>query len=353
MSEFVVRLANGKHFSAGPRSTLLDAAQAAGLQLEHGCRNGRCGSCKTRVLQGRTQRIAADHCLSAQERDAGWVLSCADAAAEPLLLDCEDLAALAGISARTLPARISQLQLLSADVLRVVLRLPPASPLRYLAGQYVNIIGPGGLRRSYSMANAPQADGCLEFFIRRVAGGAMSDYWFQRAAPGDLLRIDGPRGSFYLRPPAGRDLLLLATGTGIAPIKALLETLTATVAADAAAAPRSIQLLWGGRQAVDLFWQPVFAGLPLVYTPVLSRAGSDWRGARGHVPQVLLQGRPDLAQAEVYACGSSAMLASAEQALLAAGLRARRFHADAFVSSAPEAAAAATHPQPTAEITTP
>lgn len=348
MSEFAVRLANGKTFGAGAHTTLLDAAQSAGLTLAHGCRTGRCGSCKTRVQHGRTQRIAAESCLSEHERQQGWVLTCADAAAEDLVLEGEDLAALEGIVPRMLPARIDTLQPLSEDVLRVVLRLPPASALRYLAGQYLNLIGPGGLRRSYSMANAPQADGRLEFFIRRVAGGAMSDYWFQRAAVNDLLRIDGPRGSFYLREPAGRDLLLLATGTGIGPIKALLEALACS-----AVAPRSVALFWGGRTPADLFWTPPSTGLPLVYTPVLSRAGSDWIGARGHVQQALLRTRPDWTRADVYACGSSAMVADAQQALAAAGLPAGRFHADAFVSSAAPAAAPAIRPPTPAEITTP
>ncbi len=341
MLESVVTLANGQHFSASPQSSLLDAAQSVGLNLEHGCRTGRCGQCKARVLQGRTRRIAPDLCLSDAQRAEGWVLTCADAAVTDLALDSEDLAELEGIVARTLPARIAVLQPLSEDVLRVVLRLPPRSGLRYLPGQYVNVIASGGLRRSYSMANAPQGDDQLEFFVRRVAGGAMSHHWFQRASPGDLLRIDGPRGSFYLRQPAQRDLVMLATGTGIAPIKAMLEAL-------GAARPRSVRLFWGGRTPADLFWTPAFADLPLAYTPVLSRAASGWPGARGHVQEALLRDGADWARTDVYACGSSAMLASAQAALQAAGLPARQWHADAFVSSA-DAPRLATP----AEITTP
>jgi CDP-4-dehydro-6-deoxyglucose reductase len=350
VSEFLVSLANGKSFGANGQISLLDAAQAAGLNLEHGCRTGRCGQCKTHVLQGRTQRIAADLCLSDAERSQGWVLTCADAAGSDVALDSEDLAELEGITARTLPARIHELQPLSEDVLRVVLRLPPRSGLRYLAGQYVNIIGAGGLRRSYSMANAPQGDDRLEFFIRRVPGGEMSDYWFQRAALGDLLRIDGPRGSFYLRQPAGRDLVLLATGTGIAPIKAMLETL-------ASAQPRSVRLLWGGRTQSDLFWKPAFADLPLKSTRPCSHARAATGPARAATcSRCCCKARPDLAQTDVYACGSSAMLASAQAALLAAGLPPQRFHADAFVSSASPAEPGAKReqrPQPQAETTTP
>lgn len=329
MIEYQVRLANGKQFAATAGTALLDAALAAGLPLEHGCRTGRCGSCKTQVLQGRTTRVGSDTCLSDAERAQGWVLSCTDAAASDLSLDAEDLAALAGIEPRTWPARIHSLQRLSSDVLHLVLRLPPTAALRALAGQYLNIVGPDGARRSYSMASAPQPGALLDFFIRRVPGGALSDYWFGRAAAGDLLRIDGPRGSFYLRPSAGRDVVMLATGTGIAPIKAMLEQLSATPGQ----APASLRLLWGGRTPADMFWTPSFPDLPLQFTAVLSRASEHWSGARGHVQQVLLATASQLTHTDVYACGSPAMISSARQALEAAGLPARQFHADAFVSA--------------------
>ncbi len=337
MGEYQVRLANGKQFAANAGTTLLDAALTAGLPLEHGCRTGRCGTCKTRVLQGQTTRVGSDTCLSEAEHTQGWVLSCTNAAASDLTLDTEDLAALAGIEPRTLPARIHSLELLSSDVLRLVLRLPPTAAWRALAGQYLNIVGPEGLRRSYSMASAPLPGGLLEFYVRRVPGGAMSDYWFGRAAQGDLLRLDGPRGSFYLRPSAGRHVVMLATGTGMAPLKAMLEQLHATSEQAPEQAPAALHLLWGGRTPADLFWTPSFPGLSLRVTPVLSRADASWPGARGHVQQVLLARETatatDLAHTDVYACGSPAMISGARQALVAAGLPARQFYADAFVSA--------------------
>lgn len=328
--EHTIRLVNGKQFAAKPDVTLLDAAQAAGLTLEHGCRTGRCGSCKTQVTAGQTERIQADSYLSRSQRQAGWILTCADAARSDASISAEDLGALHGISAKTWPARIDQISLLAADVCRVVLRLPPKAGLQFLAGQYVNIIGQGGLRRSYSMANAPQADGQLEFFVRRVDAGVMSAYWFTQAKVGDLLRVDGPHGTFFLRDVAGQDLTLLATGTGIAPIKAMLADLANRPAAQQ---PRTLQLLWGGRVPNDLFWAPD-ATLPgLQYTPVLSRAGTAWAGACGHVQDVLLRQSPPLHAAQVYACGSPAMLAAAQRSVLAAGLPAPAFYADAFVCS--------------------
>nr|WP_316639500.1 2Fe-2S iron-sulfur cluster-binding protein [uncultured Roseateles sp.] len=329
-AEHIITLANGKQFAATDEQTLLDAALAAGLPLEHSCRTGRCGSCKVLLLAGQTRPLRPDSCLSEAEHAAGWVLSCTEAAETDVSLDAEDLSPLQGIAPKTLPARIARLERLADDVLRVVLRLPPNAAFRYLPGQYVNIIAPGGLRRSYSIANAEVGAGQLEFYIRQVDGGALSAYWFERAQANDLLRLDGPRGSFYLRDVAGARLIFLATGTGIAPIKALLEQLSRS---DAAALPASVELLWGGRQPADLFWTPETTLPALNYTPVLSRADAGWNGARGHVQDVLLAQNASLAGAQVYACGSSAMIESAREQLQTAGLARKSFHSDAFVSS--------------------
>jgi CDP-4-dehydro-6-deoxyglucose reductase len=328
-----VTLANQKQFEAAAGVPLLDAARAAGLTLEHSCRTGRCGSCKTQVRSGRTIAIVPEPSLTRAERDAGFVLTCARSAADDLELDIEDLPA-ADIEVKTLPCRIDSLQRLAPDVMKVVLRLPPGAALRYLPGQYIDVIGKNGLRRSYSVANAggkvDGATGRLELHVRQVEGGAFSRYWFQDAQPSDLLRFEGPRGSFFLRDLAELDLVLLATGTGIAPVKAMLAEL-ATRPADAQ--PRSVSLLWGGRRPADLYWQPAFEGLH--YTPVLSRADAAWTGARGHVQDVLLQAGSDWARTAVYACGSPAMIDGARAALTAAGLAPRRFVSDAFLNSAP------------------
>lgn len=332
--QFKVRLTrSAKQFEAAGGVSLLDAARTAGLVLEHGCRTGRCGSCKVQVLDGHTQPCGSDLFLSAAERAQGWVLSCAVAAASDLSLDAADLGELAELPVLTLPARVAALERPAPDVLRLRLRLPPGSALRYLPGQYLQLIGPEGVRRSYSLA-APAAPGePLELHVRRVPGGRMSEFLFEQAQPGQLLRLVGPYGSFVLREVAGRDLVFLATGTGIAPLKAMLAALMQRPAAQQ---PRSLELLWGGRTPPDLYWQPPEAPeCPawLRFTPVLSRAEADWRGARGHVQDVLLARRPELRGVAVYACGSPAMIDGARARLLAAGVRPADFHADAFVSA--------------------
>lgn len=327
---------SGRQFSAAAGATLLGAAQQAGLILPYSCGTGRCSSCKGRVLSGHTEALQQETGLDPAEREAGWVLCCVRQAVGEVSLDIEDLTGLNTPPAQTLPCRIQALERLSHDVLRVTLRLPPNKVLDFLPGQYVEVIGEGGLRRAYSLASAPRADHVLELHIRQVDGGAMSQYWFEGAKVNDLLRLHGPLGTFFLRDAAGLDLVLMATGTGIAPIRALLQGLGASLAGGAPA-PRSITVLWGGRRPDDIYCQPLdgIQGLPEVrYIPVLSRAGADWTGARGYIQQSLMDTGLALGGAQVYACGSDTMIRDAHRQLVAAGLSERQFHSDAFVPSA-------------------
>lgn len=309
---------------------MLDAALRAGIVLEHSCKTGRCGSCKTQLLGGSSFPLVDEIGLSQAERDAGWILTCVRCAKNDIQLDIEDLGGIRVYPAKTLPCRIAALERLSSDVLRVILRLPPNRQLDYHPGQYIDVIGKEGLRRSYSVANALASDKTIELHIRQVPEGAMSRYWFEEARINDLLRLNGPLGTFFLRDVSGLDLVLLATGTGIAPIKAMLEGLAA---GPLVRLPRSISVYWGGRASQDLYWNPEGVGLALRYIPVLSRGDSSWRGARGHVQQAALQSGASLEQAVVYACGSLVMTNSARAQLVAAGLNGRRFYSDAFVPS--------------------
>lgn len=329
----LIRLANGHQFPAVAGLSLLDSAARAGFVLEHSCRTGRCSSCKTRLLDGQVRALLPDEGLSAQEREAGYVLSCACEALSDCSLDTEDLGPLAGIKLLTLPARIARIERPSEQVIQLWLRLPPNAGLHFLAGQYINVIGPQGLKRAYSIANAPRPDGQLELHIKKVEGGRMSQYWFEQAKPNDLLRFEGPRGSFFLRPVAGMDLILMATGTGFAPIQALLQELASRPAQEQ---PRSLQVFWGGRQPGDFY-----ADLPALpahcptpqFIPVLSRDHPGWTGERGYIQDALLRRNPKLGQAWVFACGSNAMIASAQKSLEQAGLPGRRFFSDAFVAA--------------------
>ena len=326
-----VTLANSKQYEAPSGTSLLDAALSAGLVLEHSCKTGRCSSCKARVVSGRTERLRPEEVLGALDAEQGWILTCARAAVDDVTLDIEDLGDLADYPARTWPARIQQIERVLDDVVKVTLRLPPTAKLRYLPGQYINVLGPDGLKRAYSIANAaPGTVGPVELHIRAVEGGAMSAYWFGRAQANDLLRLHGPLGTFFLRDAAGEHVVFLATGTGIAPVKAMLEQL-ATMPGDKR--PASVTVYWGCRHPQEHYWAPADDGLPVRFVPVASRPQEGWSGARGHVQNVFMADAPDLSRTWVYACGSNDMIESAQRQLLAAGLPARRFHSDAFVVS--------------------
>lgn len=325
-----IELSRGPSFVGEANQSLLEAAMRSGVQLGYSCKTGRCSTCKCKVVSGQTVPLQEELGLSEQEKQEGWILSCVRTAVTDIVLDAEDLGSIDLPTAKTLPCRVHSIEKLAPDVAKVQLRLPPTSDFRFLPGQYIDVIGHGGIRRSYSLANASVADKMLELHIREVEGGAMSKYWFKDAKPNDLLRLHGPLGTFFLREAGGTDVVFLATGTGIAPVKAMLEGLAQ---AEPARRPRSVSIFWGGRVESDLYWTPS-PDVALRFVPVLSRAGEEWRNARGYVHQVLIEETPNFAEMTVYACGSPAMIQSAKQALIERGLSAQRFYSDAFVCSA-------------------
>lgn len=326
-------LSSGKSFSTVGEESILAAAQRHLISFPHSCKTGRCSTCKCKVLQGEATALQIETGLTDAEKAEGWILSCVRSAQTDVTLEVEDLGNIVLPPSKTLPCRISSIDPLATDVVRVMLRLPPTADFSSIPGQYIDVIGPGGVRRSYSLANANMADKTLELHIRAVDGGVMSDYWFKQAKANDLLRFNGPLGTFFLRGLNQLHLVFLATGTGIAPVKAMLESL-AHMASEQA--PQSVTVFWGGRTAEDLYFDPQTIPTGHRFVPVLSRAALGWAGVSGYVQNALLATQPDLARTAVYACGSDAMIRSAKTSLLAAGLPDNRFFADAFVPSAPQ-----------------
>lgn len=326
----IVTLSSGKSFQTSSDSTILDSATQSHISLPYSCKTGRCSTCKCKVISGETEALVAELGLTELEKSEGWILSCTRTATTDVVLELEDLGGVVLPEARTQVCRISSLDKLAPDVIRVVLRLPPKTIFNFISGQYINVIGPGGIRRSYSLANAPRLDNTLELHIRALENGVMSQYWFSQAAVNDLLRLYGPQGTFFLRNVTGRDLIFLATGTGIAPVKAMLEALP-NLSADQQ--PKSVTVIWGARHTQDLYLDIAdMLGIEN-YIPVLSRPEPTWQGAQGYVQDVLLRHMFDLRNCAVYACGSDAMIHSAKSTLTSAGLPGQYFFSDAFVCS--------------------
>lgn len=324
-----VTLNTGRSFSADPTVSILDAAHHAGVALEYSCRTGRCRVCKAPLLSGETVALRVEESLTDEDRAAGIILTCCRAATGDTVLDIEDLDRLAGVTTRTLPSRIVSLERLSPDILHVVLKTPPATPLTFLAGQYIDTLTQG-VRRSYSLANAPRADGVLELLIKRLRGGVLSDYWFERARPDDLLRIEGPFGTFFLREDAQSHIIFLATGTGIAPVRALLQELASV---PESARRHRLSVFWGNRHARDFCWDLSGLGLDVTMLRLLTGEDVSWGEQRGYVQDAALSLPFDPARSVVYACGSPTMIEGARAAMLARDLSPRRFYSDAFVRS--------------------
>lgn len=322
---FKVTLSNGVEFNCSPDQTILDAASGNSIALEHSCRTGRCGVCVAGVKAGESTSLITEEFIVSDDADDFKILTCCRTPASNLLLDIQDLGAIGLLNVLTLPCRVSSLKFVLDDVCCLRLRLPPNNNFLFMPGQYIDVIK-GDTRRSYSIANAPGDDGQIELQIKKVVDGVMSDYFFNHATNNDLLRLEGPFGTFSYRSDKSKNIVLMATGTGIAPLKALLESFGSALPG------KKIFLVWGGRYEQDLYLDFEKIGVEFVYIPVLSRVSVEGFSF-GYVQHAVLDIGLDLSDTTVYACGSVTMINSACELLVENGLSLRDFHSDAFVSS--------------------
>ena len=323
---------SGMLFPQLEQDTILNAAEKSGVVLAYSCRTGRCSTCKCKVISGDTVPLVDEVGLTQKEKDSGWILSCCRSATSNLKIEIDDLGDLTLPQPALFPCRISSIERISKHVVRVGLRLPPSSNFKILPGQYVDIIGPSGVRRSYSVANHV-TDNILELHIGEVDNGSLSGYWFGEAKINDLLRLNGPLGTFFLRSIEEQDVVFLATGTGIAPIKAMIDSIKLLAPQDN---PNSLTVFWGGRTLDDLYFDPSADCTLLRYVPVLSRPAVDWKGRKGYVQDVFLNEHPNLSNSVIYACGSDKMIRSSREILVKSGLSEKHFFSDAFLPSAPQ-----------------
>lgn len=329
---------SGRNFEVARDEAVLPAAIRAGVGLPYGCRDGACGSCKSRLLEGRVIHGAHQlKALSVAEEEAGWMLTCCATPQTDLLIEARTVAGAGEFAVQKMPCRVGSLNKVAPDVAILTLQLPANVVLKYHAGQYVEFILRDGARRSYSMANAPHraAEG-LELHLRHMPGGKFTDHVFGAMKEKDILRMEGPFGSFFLREDSSRPIVLLASGTGFAPIKAIIEHMQSKGIA------RDTVLYWGCRSQADLYLHDwalrAAADLPnLRYVPVLSepRPEDAWMGRTGFVHEAVMADLPDLSSHEVYACGAPVMVDSAQRDFVArCGLPAEAFYADSFTSEA-------------------
>ena len=340
MSYQVTLKASGKQFTVQKDETLLEAALQQGITLPYGCKNGACGSCKGKILEGQVEH--GQHsatALSPADEAAGGTLFCCAYPQSDLLIEAREVQGAGDIAIRKVPCRVNAITKPSTDVAILKLQLPAAERFQFLAGQYLEFLLKDGQRRAYSIANAPDQEGPLELHIRHLPGGLFTDFVFGAKDPAlkekDILRFEGPLGSFFLREDSKKPIILVAAGTGFAPIKSIIEQMQLKKI------HRPIHLYWGGRRPSDLYLdalcQSWASDIPdFKYIPVISDAlpEDQWTGRTGFVHQAVLQDFPDLSGHQVYACGAPIVVDSARAAYTQAGLPSDEFYADSFTSAA-------------------
>ena len=335
---------SGRIFVAQTDEALLAAAIRSGIGLPYGCKDGACGSCKCKKLEGTiiqgTHQLKA---LSVEEAAQGFILTCCATALSDVVIESRNVTDESAFPIKKMPTRVASLVKASHDVVVMRLQLPAADVFKYHAGQYVEFLLRDGDRRAYSMANAPhtQLDNPgVELHIRHMPGGKFTDHVFSAMKEKEILRVEGPFGSFYLREDSTKPMVLLASGTGFAPIKAIIEHMQFK------GITRPAVLYWGGRRPEDLYMHDWILGkvaeMPnLRYVPVISDALIEdvWTGRTGFVHNAVLQDTKDLSGHQVYACGAPIVVDSAQAAYIAAGLPADEFFADSFVTEKDKAQA--------------
>ncbi len=329
-----------RSFTVDVDEAMLPAAIRQGVGLPYGCRDGACGSCKSKLIEGRVVHGPHQHkALSVAEEEAGYILTCCAVPQTDCVVEARSVPGAGEYPVLKMPARVMSIARPAADVAVVKLQLPANQNLQYRAGQYVEFILRDGKRRSYSMANAPHALGsppAIELHIRHMPGGTFTDHVFTAMKERDILRMEGAFGSFFLREDSTKPIVLLASGTGFAPIKAIVQHIQHKGIA------RPVVLYWGARRLRDLYQHDwclqAAAEMPnLRYVPVLSEAAPEdaWGGRTGFVHQAVMADLPDLSGHQVYACGAPVMVEATQRDFVAqCALPADEFYADAFTSEA-------------------
>lgn len=331
-------LPSGRRIACEPDETILQAALRQHVVLPYGCRNGACGSCKATLMAGEVDPgVFQPRALPESDRVLGKVLLCCAQPQSDVQVQAHELVGASDMPVRKMPCRVNAIERPGDDVAILRIQLPANEVLQYRAGQYIEFLLKDGQRRSYSMANPPQVEAGLELHIRHMPGGVFTDHVFLQMKPREILRLEGPLGTFYLREESELPIVMVASGTGFAPIKAMIEYSLEK------AMRRPIHLYWGGRREADLYmadlahtWAQQHEHIHFI--PVLSDVpeSETWSGRTGLVHRAVMEDFPDLSGHQVYACGAPVMVDAAQRDFTAqCGLPEDAFFADAFTSAQP------------------
>jgi len=323
---------SGQQFQVEDGEAVLAAALRQGFVLPYSCKNGICGSCKGKILAGTVDYgVYQQKTLTDEEKAQGKALFCQAKPLTDLVLEARTLGAAKDIQIKKLPCRVQKMERLAEDVMVLHLKLPANEKLNFLAGQYIEFLLKDGGRRSFSMANPPHDAELIQLHVRHVAGGQFTDHVFNKMKERDILRFEGPLGTFFLREDSDKPIVFVASGTGFAPIKAVIEH------ALHKGIKRQMTLYWGGRRPKDLYMNDLATSWPFRYVPVISDAlpEDNWTGRTGFVHRAVMRDIPDLSRCQVYACGVPIMVDSAKRDFIAqCKLPEEEFYADTFTTQA-------------------
>ena len=328
---------SGRQFSCDAGESILAAAIRAGVGLPYGCKNGACGSCKGKLVSGQAEIGAhQERALSAAEREAGQTLFCCAMPQSDVVIEVREVLGVGDFPIKKLPSRVAKLERVTDDVMILSLQLPATERMQFKAGQYIEFLLKDGKRRAYSMATAPHSDELLALHIRHMPGGLFTDQVFGTLKEKDILRFEGPLGTFFLREDSQKPIVMLASGTGFAPIKAMIDHWAHQEST------RPVTLYWGGRRPADLYmnalceeWSKTLPNF--LYIPVISDAlpEDNWTGRTGFVHKAVMQDLQNLFDYQVYACGAPIMVEAAQRDFVAeCQLPNEEFFADSFTSEA-------------------
>jgi CDP-4-dehydro-6-deoxyglucose reductase len=341
MTHRVTLKPSGHGYELQEGQNVLQAGLDAGFMLPYSCRSGVCRTCRGTILEGKVDYgMVHSNYLPDSDKAKGYVLLCQAKPLSDLVIEVREVE---GVRPRVIPCRVERLDRPAPDVAVIGLRLPMNENFRFLAGQYIDLLLKEGKRRSYSLATRPDPGGvtALEIHVRHTPGGAFTDHVFTKLKARDLLRFEGPLGSFYLREDSDRPIVMLASGTGFAPIKAICEH------AFEKKISRPMTLYWGCRAKRDLYmleapakWQhPGFKFVPVLSDPTPECL---WTGRTGFVHRAVMEDFPDMSGVQVYACGAPVVIEAARRDFGAqCGLPADEFYADSFLTEADKAVTAA------------
>lgn len=321
----------GREIACQADQTILDACLRSAIWIPHGCSHGTCGTCKAELVSGDVDYgDTSTATLMATEREAGKLLLCSATPKSNVVIRAPVAfnPSIELYPVRDFVGTVVSIEELAHETRRLLLELD--EPMDFVAGQYVNIQVPGGhLTRAYSMANPPSERVRLELHVRRTPGGAATDGWiFMSLQKGAQVNLSGPFGSFLLRTDRPEPAIMIAGGTGLAPLKSMIRQVLE------GGLEQRLHLYQGARTRADLYDVEFFDELArnhaeqFIYRPCLSE--ETWGGASGLVTDVLSGDFERCRGFTAYVCGPPAMVEAATKTLIAKRLQSRDIYRENF-----------------------